>query len=57
LQLFKAECITFEDTLNINSNLLPNHASSSGGVNVVEFGRKKEKVLRVITNKLYDMLV
>jgi hypothetical protein len=57
LQLFKAECITFEDTLNINSNLLPNHASSSGGVNVVEFGRKKEKVLRVITNRLYDMLV
>jgi hypothetical protein len=28
-----------------------------GGVNVVEFRRKKEKVLRVIMDKLYDILV
>jgi hypothetical protein len=57
LQLFKIRWITFEDTPNINSNPLSNHASNSGGVNVVEFGRKKEKVLRVTIDKLYDMLV
>jgi hypothetical protein len=38
-------------------NSLPNHASSSGRVNVIEFGRKKEKVLRVTMDRLYDMLV
>jgi hypothetical protein len=34
-----------------------NHASNNGGVNVVEFGRKKIKVLRVTMDKLYNMLV
>jgi hypothetical protein len=57
LELFKVGWITFENALNINSNPLPNHASSSGGVNVVEFGRKNEKGLRVIIDRLYDMLV
>ena len=57
LELFKVGWITFENAPNINSNPLPNHASSSGGVNVVEFGRKNEKGLRVIIDRLYDMLV
>ena len=56
LQLFKVGWITFEDTLNINSNLLPNHTFSSGGVNVVEFERKEDKVLRVTMDRLYDIL-
>jgi hypothetical protein len=50
LQLFKVGWITLEDTPNINSNPMPNHASSCGGVNVVE-------VLRVTMDRLYDMLV
>jgi hypothetical protein len=36
---------------------LSNHASNSEGVNDVEFGRKKEKVLRVTMDRFYDMLV
>jgi hypothetical protein len=55
LQLFKEEWITFEDISNINSNPLPNHASSSERVNIVEFGKKTQKVLRVTIDKLYDM--
>jgi hypothetical protein len=43
LQLFKAWWIRFEDTLNINFNPLPDHASSNGGVNVVEFRRRKKE--------------
>jgi hypothetical protein len=57
LQLFKVGWITFKDTLNINFNPLSNHASSSGGVNVVKFGRKIEKVLKVTMDRLYNMLV
>jgi hypothetical protein len=57
LQLFKVGWITFKDILNINFNPLSNHASSSGGVNVMEFGRKKEKVLKVTMDRLYNMLV
>jgi len=57
LQLFKARWITFEDNPNINFNPLPNHASNNKGVNDVKFGRKKEKLLRVIMDKLYDMLM
>jgi hypothetical protein len=49
--------MTFEDTPNINSNLLPNHAFSSGGVNAVEYGEKKKQVLRVTMDRLYDMLM
>ena len=57
LQLFKAGWITFEDTPNINSNLLPTHAFSSWGVNAVEYGEKKKQVLRVTMDRLYDMLM
>ncbi|XP_073267150.1 uncharacterized protein [Populus alba] len=35
LQLIKARWITFDDAPNVKSNPLPNHAASSGGVNVV----------------------
>jgi hypothetical protein len=56
LQLFKTRWIAFEDIPNINSNPLPNHTFSCGGVNVVKFKRKK-KVLKVTMDKLYDMLV
>jgi len=36
MQLFKFGWITFEETLNISTNPLPNHASSSGSVNALE---------------------
>ncbi|XP_061945039.1 uncharacterized protein LOC133669048 [Populus nigra] len=35
LQLIKAGWITFDDAPNVNSNPLPNHTASSGGVNAV----------------------
>ncbi|KAL9345082.1 hypothetical protein Peur_062757 [Populus x canadensis] len=37
---------------NINFNPLPNHVSSSGGVNIVEYEGKKKQVLRVNMDKL-----
>jgi hypothetical protein len=36
LQLIKAGWITFEDAPNVNTNPLPNHASGSGSVNMLE---------------------
>jgi hypothetical protein len=36
---------------------LPNYASNNEGVNDVKFGRKKEKLLRVTMDNLYDMLM
>jgi hypothetical protein len=57
LQLFKARWITFEDTPNNKSNLLPKHASSSEGVNAVECGEKKRQVPKATINRLYNMLM
>jgi len=39
LQLIKAGWISFDESLNVNSNPLPNHASGGGGVNSLEIGR------------------
>jgi hypothetical protein len=47
----------YNDAPNVNSNPLPNHASSSEGVNVVEIGGKKERVLKVLMESMYGMLV
>lgn len=57
LQLFKAWWITFKDTFDINSTLLPKHAFSSEGVNTVECGEKKRQVLKATMNRLYDILM
>ena len=57
LQLIKAGWITFDDAPNVNSNPFPKHVSSSEGVNVVEIGGKKERVLKVSMERLYGMLV
>ena len=43
MQLIKAGWITFDDAPNVKSNPFPNHAASSGGVNVVGVEGKKEK--------------
>jgi len=56
LQLIKAGWITFDDAPNVNSKPLPNHAASSGGVNVVGVEGKKERVLKVSMERLYGML-
>ena len=40
-----------------SSNPLPNHATSSGGVNGVGVEGKKERVLKVSMERLYGMLV
>lgn len=57
LQLIKAGWITFDDAPNVNSNPLPNHAASSGGVNAVGVEGKKERVLKVSMERLYGMMV
>jgi len=57
LQLIKAGWITFDDAPNVNSNPLPNHATSSGGVNAIGVEGKKEIFLKVSMEKLYGMLV
>jgi hypothetical protein len=56
LQLIKVGWVTFEDSPNVNSNPLPKHVASSGGVNTMEIG-SKERVLKVTMTKLYFMLV
>ncbi|XP_061965260.1 uncharacterized protein LOC133689413 [Populus nigra] len=57
LQLIKAGWITFDDAPNVNSNHLPNHTTSSGGVNVVGVEDKKKRVLKVSMERLYGMIV
>jgi len=54
--LNKIEWVTFIDTPNVNSNSLPNHVASNGGVSMIEV-RGKDKVLRVSIKRLYNMLV
>jgi len=54
--LNKIEWVTFTDTPNVNSNSLPNHVASNGGVSMIEV-RGKDKVLRVSIKRLYNMLV
>lgn len=56
LQLIKARWITFNDAPNMNSNPLPNLASGSRNVNVVETGRKEEKAIRIAMSELYKVL-
>ena len=55
--MIKAGWITFDDAPNVKSNPLPNHAASGGGVNAVGIEGKKESVLKVSMERLYDMLV
>ncbi|XP_034908128.2 uncharacterized protein [Populus alba] len=56
-QVASAGWITFDDAPNVKSNPLPNHAASGGGVNAVGIEGKKESVLKVSMERLYDMLV
>ncbi|XP_073264252.1 uncharacterized protein [Populus alba] len=56
LQLIRVGWVTFEDSPNVNSNPLPKHVASSGGVNTMEIG-SKERVLKVTMTKLYFMLL
>jgi hypothetical protein len=55
LQLIKAGWITFEDAPNMNTNPLPNHASGSGFVNMLEI--KHSKILKVSMDRIYQMMV
>ena len=55
--MIKARWITFDDAPNVKSNPLPNHATSSGGVNVVGVEVLKERVLKVSMERLYGMLI
>ncbi|KAJ7010290.1 hypothetical protein NC653_000894 [Populus alba x Populus x berolinensis] len=48
LQLIKVGWITFEDSPNKNSNPLPKHVASRGGVNNLEIG-SKERVLKMVS--------
>ncbi|XP_073268737.1 uncharacterized protein [Populus alba] len=45
----------FDESPNVNSNPLPNHASGSG-VNSLEIGMESKATLRVTMDKLYGML-
>ncbi|XP_011009973.1 PREDICTED: uncharacterized protein LOC105114938 [Populus euphratica] len=53
----KVGWITFDDAPNVNSNPIPNHATSSGGLNAGGVEGKKERALKVSMEKLYGMLV
>jgi hypothetical protein len=55
LQLIKAGWITFEDAPNVNTNPLPNHASGSGSVNMLEI--EHSKILKVPMDRIYQMMV
>lgn len=48
--------MSFEDTPNVNSNALPNHAASNNRIGIIEVGNKS-KVLSASMKRLYDMLV
>lgn len=56
MKLIKIEWVTFKDSPNINSNLLPNHATRNNRVGIVEVGNK-DKMLKVSMKTLYDVLV
>jgi len=55
LQLIKAGWITFEDAPNVNTNPLPNHASGSGFVNMLEI--EHSKILKVSMDRIYQIMV
>ena len=55
LQLINAGWITFEDAPNVNTNPLPNHASGSGFVNMLEIEHSKS--LKVPMDRIYQMMV
>jgi hypothetical protein len=55
MQLIKAGWITFEDAPNVNTNPLPNHASGSGSVNMLEI--EHSKILKVPIDRIYQMMV
>jgi hypothetical protein len=46
--------ITFEEASNLNTNHLPNHASSSGSVNALKVDDPKS--LKVSLDRFYEML-
>ena len=56
IQLVKVRWITFDESSNVNSNPLPNHACRNGGVNTLEIEKEGEAILRVIMERLYEML-
>ena len=55
LQLIKAGWITLEDAPNVKTNPLPNHASGSGSVHMLEI--EHSKILRVPMDRIYQMMV
>jgi hypothetical protein len=55
MQLIKAGWIAFEDAPNVNVNPLPNHASGSGSVNMLEV--EHLKILKVSMDRIYQMMV
>jgi hypothetical protein len=53
--LIKARWITFKEARNMNTNPLPNHAISSGTINVLK--NRGLKTLKVFMDGIYEMLV
>jgi hypothetical protein len=45
----------FEETPNMSTNSLPNHASGSGSVNALEVEYLRS--LKILMNKVYEMMV
>jgi hypothetical protein len=56
LQLIKTRWISFDESPNVRTNPLPNHASGSGGVNAVEMGGKKDAIPKLTKERLYGIL-
>jgi hypothetical protein len=54
LQLIKTGWISFDESPNVRTNPLPNHASGSGGVNAVKMGGKKDAI--PTKERLYGIL-
>jgi hypothetical protein len=54
MQLIKTEWITFKETLNINTNRLPNHIWSSGSINTLKTDYPRS--LKVSLDIIYEML-
>ncbi|XP_011008751.1 PREDICTED: uncharacterized protein LOC105114041 [Populus euphratica] len=55
LQLIKAGWITFEDAPNVTTNPLPNHASGSGSVNMLEVEHSES--LKMPMDRICQMMV
>ena len=56
LQLIKTRWISFNESPNVRTNPLPNHASGSGGMNAVEVGEKKDAIPKLTNERLYGIL-